>query len=144
MSRRRVVAHHWLMTLGTRVQPPARPNNPYDLFGVSYEYPVPVGSDPIKPIDRVDMFARFFDGRGTWEFEAEVIWVDGPDGRESVAVYGPQRVAFRPREPVRDFVFVLRNVRLPGEGRYRIHLLAVKPRRRLPIATEHFEVVRQP
>ena len=99
-------------------------------------------SEPVEPIDRVDMFTRFFHGRGTWVFEAEVIWVDGPDGRELVAYYGPQSVAFRPGDPVRDYVFVLRNVPLPGVGRYRIHLLATKPRRRDPVATEYFEVRR--
>jgi hypothetical protein len=135
---------HWLRTLGTRVQPPVSADNPYDLFGVSYVHPAPGGDGPIPPIPRVDMFTRFFHGVGAWEFEVEVIWVDGPDGSELVANYGPQPVTFRPTERVRDFVFVLRHVPLPGAGRYRIHLLAIKPRRRLPVATEYFEVVRKP
>ena len=139
---RRLVAHHWMMTLSARVQPPAGPINPYDLFGVTYVHRVPVGTVTIDPIDRVDMFARFFNGRGTWEFEVEVVWVDGPDGRELVARYGPFSVYFRPGQTVRDFVFVLRNVPVPGEGRYRVLLRGVKPRRRRPISTEYFEVVR--
>jgi len=140
MARRRLVAHHLLMTLGSRVQPPAGPNNPYDLYGVSYVHTIPFGMERIEPIERVDMFTRFFHGRGTWEFEAEVIWVDGPDGREVVASYAPLFVFFRKAEPVRDHVFVLRNVPLPGLGRYRIHLRALKPRRRFPVAMEFFEV----
>ena len=141
---RRLVVRHWMMTLGTRVRPPVGPNNPYDLFAVSYVHPVPAGTDQIEPLARVDMFARFFHGRGTWEFETEVVWVDGPDGVESLVNYGPHTVAFRRGQPVRDFVFVLRNVPLPGEGRYRLYLWAIKPRRRRPLATEYFEVVRQP
>lgn len=144
MAQRRLFAHHWLMALGARVQPPAGPTNPYDLFGVGYAYKVPTGDTPIEPIKRVDMFTRFFHGRGTWEFEAEVIWVDGPDGRELVASYAPLVVCFRPTEPVRDYVFVLRNIPLPGLGRYRIYLRALKPRRRFPLAIEFFEVVRKP
>jgi len=110
---------------------------------VCYEYKVPAGDAPIEPIKRVDMFTRFFHGRGTWEFEAEVIWVDGPDGRELVVSYAPLVVFFRPTEPVRDYVFVLRNIPLPGLGRYRIYLRALKPRRRSPLAIEFFEVVRK-
>lgn len=141
--RRRLVAHHWLMTLGASVPRAVGPDNPYDLFGVSYVHPVPADSDPIEPITRVDMFARFFNGKGTWEFEAEVVWVDGPDGLESVAFYGPQTIAFRADQPVRDYVFVLWNVPVPGVGRYRVYLRAIKPRRRRPVATEYYEV-RQP
>ena len=91
---RRLVAHHWMMTLSARVQPPAGPINPYDLFGVTYVHRVPVGTVTIDPIDRVDMFARFFNGRGTWEFEVEVVWVDGADGASSSRAMDHSRSTF--------------------------------------------------
>jgi hypothetical protein len=137
---RRLTVHYWVRALGSRVQPPAGPNNPYDLFGISYVHPVPAGAGPFDPIERVDMFARFFNGRGIWVFEIDIVWVDAPHRPRVVERYWPLQVHFRHSEPVRDFVFVLRNIPVPGLGRYRILLRAMTPFRRRPLATDYYEV----
>lgn len=140
-KRRQLRVHYWVRATGSRVQPPARPNNPYDLFGISFYHAVPVGLRPYDPIPRMDMFARFIHGRGDWVFQIRFVWLDAPGRRRIVEEYWPLQVHFRTAESVRDFVFVLRNVPVPGLGRYRVSLRAATPRRRVALATDYYEVV---
>jgi hypothetical protein len=118
--------------------------HPYDILGVSYTHVVPADTEFPREIERLDLFARFVDGRGSREFEVEVVWVDGPAGRKDVDTYGPFTVFFRFDQHVRSYVFRLLNVPLPGAGRYRAHLWVVTARGRVMLATEFFEVLVQP
>jgi hypothetical protein len=138
---RRLRVQHWVACLEAAVEPPAGVNNFYNLLRVGYVHTAPADAEFPWPLPRLDMFARFVGGTGTAEFEARVAWLDAPEGIRRVVTYGPLRVAFRPGEPVRDTTFRFLNVPIEGAGRYRIQLWAVKPRRRLPLATEHITVV---
>jgi hypothetical protein len=129
--------------LESRVEPPAGPHNFYDLLRVGYTHAVPEGTEFPWVFPQLNLFARFFHGRGTVEFEAKVVWLDAPDGRRTIDFFGPMRVAFRPAEPVRDVVFRFQNLPVEGTGRYRIELRAIRPKRPRPLATEFLTVVRQ-
>jgi len=141
---RRLRVQHWVACLEAHFVAQEGWVHPYDLLGVSYTHTVPAALEFPRELPRLDLFARFFHGRGSREFELRVVWVDGPNGPEEVDIYGPFTVFFRPDQQVRSFVFRLLNIPLPGAGRYRVHLQAVKPRRRQPLATEFFAVVVQP
>jgi hypothetical protein len=95
-------------------------------------------------LPRLDLFARFFNGRGTRVFEVAVVWMDHPAGAALIDTYGPFTVHFPQARPARSFVFRLQNLALPGTGRYQARLRMIKPRRRRRLAVEFFEVTIQP
>jgi hypothetical protein len=136
---------HWLVCRRGKVAA-AAPYNPYTLSGVTYRFAVPaaVGMSPGDPYPakQLCVFARFFGGSGSVDFEIRVAWLDGPGGgRVTAEVYGPFTIHFRAGEPVRDYVFRLRNVPLSGTGRYAVELVPATGRRAGPLAVEFFEVV---
>ncbi len=145
--------HHWILCRSAAVESPAKPTNQYSLFGVGFRFAVEsrFESEPTfpNPIDSLCIFARFYGGSGTREFEIQVEWLDGPGESEGsiTEVYGPFTVHFREGESVRDYVFSLRNVSISGTGRYavRLHDLDI-PSFEIPydpLAIEYFEVVHE-
>src|SRR5436305_1295491 len=120
---------HWIASLGSETSTPTGGPSRYDLHGVSYTYTVPIGTSFPGSVPLLCMFARFFGGSGTKEFEVSVSWLDAPDGPRRLETYGPIAVCFQPDVPVRDYSVRLRNVPLHGPGRYRIRLRMLKPRR---------------
>ena len=141
---RRLRVQHWVACLEAGVVPPAGPNNFYNLLRVGYTHTVPADTEFPWAFPRLDMFARFYGGKGTCEFEIRVDWIDALEGSRLIDFFGPFRVAFRPNEPARDVTFRLLNVPTGGVGRLEIVLLAIRPRRRPPLAREYVTVVRQP
>jgi hypothetical protein len=140
----RLVVQHWIACLETQFEFSGAWLHPYNLLGVSYTYTVAADVEFPCEIPRLDLFARFFYGRGTREFEIEVHRTDAPNGPEWVETYGPFTVFFRRDQTARNYVFRLQNFPLPGPGRYQTLLRMVKPRRRRPLAEEFFEVVQTP
>ncbi|MCI0701372.1 MAG: hypothetical protein L0241_09860 [Planctomycetia bacterium] len=139
---RRLAVQHWIASLEATVEPPAGINNFYNLLRVGHTHVLAPDTEFPTVLPRLDMFARFVNGSGVAEFEADVIWMDAPEGWRRTETYWPLRVAFRPGEPLRDTVFRLLGIPLEGVGRYRIDLRAIKPRKRSRLATEYFYVVR--
>ena len=145
--------HHWLLCRSAAVDSPAKPMNQYSLYGVGIRFAVEVAVElaPIfpKPIDSLCVFARFYGGSGTREFEIEVTWLDGLEDFEEtfVEVYGPFTVHFREGESVRDYVFSLRNVPILGTGRYAVRLsdldMPIFESPSEPLAVEYFEVTHE-
>ena len=96
--------------------------------------------------DSMCVFARFYGGLGSREFEIRVTWLDGiGDSEEAIVeVYGPFTVHFREHESVRDYVFALRNVPILGTGRYAMRLydldVPIFDTPAEPLAVEYFEV----
>jgi hypothetical protein len=124
---RSVAVHHFVANLTTR-QYGSHPTS--DLLGVDYTYDVPADTEFPRRLARIDLFTRFYlDRAGPTDFYVLVRWTDSPDDqRRRVGRYGPYTVAFRPTDVVRDQVFRVQNIQLPGIGRYEILLL----RRRSP------------
>src|SRR4051794_24444049 len=120
MARLRV--QHWVACLRGQVIPPVGPQNFYNLLGVGYTYTAAADTEFPWVVPRLDMFARFFDGKGAADFEIRLIWADAPDGPREINTFGPWRVTFRPKEASRDHNFRLLNVPIIGVGRYQIEL----------------------
>lgn len=147
------VIHHWILCRSAVVESPARPMNPYSLYGVGFRFAVElqVESEPVfpKPIDHLCVFARFYGGSGTREFEIQVTWLDEFENSEEtvVEIYGPFSVHFREGESVRDCVFSLRNVPILGTGRYAVRLydldVPIYGIPSEPLAVEYFEVAHE-
>jgi hypothetical protein len=140
----RLAVQQWVACLETTIDPPVGVNNFYNLLRVGHTHMFPGDTEFPTTIPRIDMFARFVNGTGVGEFEIRQWWLDSPEGRRRIETYGPFRVVFRPGEPLRDWVFRLLYLRLDGAGRYRLDLRMAKPRRRAPLASEYFYVVRLP
>ncbi len=144
------VIHHWILCRSAIVESPAKPTNHYSLLGVGYRFAVESRLEPEptfpKPIDSMCVFARFYGGLGSREFEIQVTWLDGIGDSEEVIVevYGPFTVHFREQESVRDYVFALRNVPILGAGRYAMRLydldIPIVDTPAEPLAVEYFEV----
>jgi hypothetical protein len=141
---RRPTVQHWIACLEVRVVPPVAVNNFYDLLRVGHVHTFSGDVEFPAAIPRLDMFARFVNGTGVAEFEAELVWLDALGGERVVETFGPFRVTFRPGEPLRDTVFRLLNVPLDGTGRYAVRLRIIRPHRRRPLADEYFTVVQLP
>jgi hypothetical protein len=144
-KRGKIQVQHWMACLEAAVEPPASPNNLYNLSRVGYVYAAAADTEFPWAMSRLDMFARFFTQfrrMTTVEFEIRVGWVDAPNGLRIVETYGPFRVAFQAQVSVRDYAFQLRNVPIEGKGRYRIRLVEIYPRRGKLLATEYLTVVR--
>jgi hypothetical protein len=105
---------------------------------------VPAGTPFPTMLDRIDLYARFFDGRATALFELRVYWIDAPDGPELVEAYGPVRIRFRPGEPARDWVVRLLGVTVPGLGRYAFQLKKLGKVRSRLFATDYITIVEEP
>lgn len=143
------VIQHWVLCRKARVIPPVGPHNLYGLSGTGYRFVVPASvgmslNDP-WPIKALKMFARFFGGSGSVDFEVQQWWIDRPNADEPqvlVEVFGPFTVFFRAGETVRDYVFPLRRVPLAGVGRYQFRLVPLPSE---PgddsLAVEYLEVV---
>ncbi|HVK15002.1 MAG TPA: hypothetical protein VM597_40055 [Gemmataceae bacterium] len=142
-GRASVRVQHWIACLDRRVVAPAGPQNHYNLFSVGYRYLAPPETEFPWTIRHLDMFARFVGGTATRQFEVRVVWVDAPDRPQRVEVYGPLQVVFRPGDAVRNFVFRLRNIPIPGPGRYRLRLFEIGTRPSPLLATEYIEIGRQ-
>jgi hypothetical protein len=130
---------HWIACLESEVEPPAGAISNYHLRGVCSVYSVPSGTVFPRSIPRLDLFARFFSGAGSTDFEIRVFWLDAPGGKRRVETYPPVTVYFRDGESIRDHVFRLLNVPLEGPGRYVFRLRLLEPRRVL--ADEFLEVI---
>ena len=135
-----VRVHHWIACRDCKVVGPARPDNHYNLLSVGYVQVAPPDTEFPWVLRKLDLFARFVGGTGTRFFEVQIIWVDAPVRRRIVGTYGPMSVAFRPNDPVRDFMFRIRNVTFPGRGRYRIRLFQIQTESLSLRATEYIEV----
>src|SRR5262245_38855699 len=133
----RLTVQHWIACLEVQVEPPAAVYNFYNLLRVGPLHTVSPDTEFPASFTQLDMFARFLNGVGVWEFEVDVLWVDSPKGLEEVAIYGPQTIHFRQGQPVRDYRFRLNNVPIPGIGRYRVRLWAIRRGRRRPLAVEY-------
>ena len=140
----RFAVRHWVACLEARFGWRDEWVHCYDLLGVSYTHTVPADTEFPCELSRLDLFARFFNGRGTREFEVAIIWADGPRGPELIETYGPFTVHFPFGQPARNYVFRLRNIALLGPGRYQARLKMIRPRRRRQLAVEFFEVTIQP
>jgi hypothetical protein len=140
----RLVVRHWIACLETQFEFHTAWVHPYNLLGVSYSHTLPTDAEFPCVIPRLEVFARFFHGRGTRLFEVEVYWTDAPNGPVFVDSYGPYTVFFARDRPARSYVFRVQNVPLPGVGRYQIGLKMIEPRRNRRLATEFFEVIRSP
>jgi hypothetical protein len=138
---------HWLLCKDAVVKAPAKYGNPYDLEKVSYQFRVPVGAnlslEHPKIVEQVVMFARFFNGLGSHDFEIVVGLHTDDDEFESVETYGPYTIHFRDGEPARDFAFRLRKFPLCGLGVYSVQLVALEVGQFEPLAIEYFEVIEQ-
>jgi hypothetical protein len=123
----RVRVHHFVASLTTRQYGP-HPTS--DLLHVDYTYDVPPDTEFPRRLGQIDLFTRFYlEQAGPTDFFVLVRWTDSPDEqRNRVGRYGPYTVAFDPPDIVRDHVFRLQNIQLPGVGRYAILLVI----RRLP------------
>jgi len=130
--------------LEVQVVPPVAVNNFYNLLRVGPVHVLPADTEFPASFAQLDLFARFFDGIGVWDFEVQTLWVDAPGKGSEVALLGPQRIHFRAGEPVRDYNFRLSNLPLPGVGRYQFQLWILGRRRRRLIAIEFLEVTKQP
>jgi hypothetical protein len=137
----RLVVQHWVACLESVFEFRDEWLLPYNLLGVSYSHTVAADIEFPCEVPRLDLFARFFHGRGTRLFEVEVHWINGS---MRIEAYGPFTVHFRTDQAARSYVFRLQNIALPGPGLYRVELRTIKPRRRRPLATEFFEVLQTP
>jgi hypothetical protein len=140
----RLVVQHWIASLETQFEFSTTWVHPYNLLGVSYSHTVAADVEFPCVIPRLDLFARFFHGRGSRMFEIELYWTGAPGGSMRVDSYGPYTVFFRRDQAARSYVFRLQNLTLPGSGRYEVVLRMIKPRRNRPLATEFFEVLQTP
>lgn len=141
---RRVAVHHFVAN-ATTTQSGLHPTS--NLLGVDYWHDVPADTEFPRRIARMDLFTRFYLAKAKLVvFFVWVLWVDPPKGKPRVlGRYGPESLAFRPEETVRDHVFKVFNLQLKGVGRHRILLLREKPPgwsgRRFALVTEtHFSV----
>jgi hypothetical protein len=144
MGRLRVI--HFLASANASVVPSVGVWNWYNLFGVGYRHTVSAETGyPASPRE-MSLFTRFLGGQGRVGFEIRVWWLDGPDGRELIEVYGPLAVAFRTGDTVRDAAFRIGHLTLPGAGRYAILLRSLPGRhaKAAKLATDFFEVVTSP
>jgi hypothetical protein len=100
-----------------------------DLLGVDYTYEVPADTEFPRRVERIDLFTRFYlNHAGPTTFFVLVRWTDSPeDKRRRVGKYGPYTVGFRPTDLVRDHVFRIQNIQLPGVGRYAVLLVSRRP-----------------
>jgi hypothetical protein len=89
---------------------------------VSYSHTVAAEIEFPCVVPRLDLFARFFHGRGTRHFEVQVFWLDGPAPADPVDTFGPYTVFFPQDQEARNYVFRLQNIPLPGRGRYQVGL----------------------
>lgn len=123
---RRVSVHHFVANLTTRQYGP-HPTS--DLLGVDYVHEVPADAEFPRWLARVDLFTRFYLRRAApVDFWVRVWWLDAPRQRTRfVEQFGPFPVPFQAHETVRDCVFRLANVPLPGVGLYAIRLTRRRP-----------------
>lgn len=143
---RSVRVHHFVATLTTRQYGP-HPTS--DLLGVDYTHDVPADTEFPRRLGQIDLFTRFYLEQATQTaFLVLVRWTDSLDEqRKWVGRYGPYTVGFAPTDIVRDHVFRLQNVQLPGVGRYAIVLGARRPpdwkgRKYMKLTETHFAVER--
>ena len=132
---------HWIACLEATVEPPVAVNNFYNLLRVGHTHGIPQESAFPLALPRTDVFARFIGGTGSVEFEIRVVWLDAPTRPRRAETYGPFRIAFRPDEPLRDWVFRLQHLPLSGPGRYRLDLRELRRGRAKLLAVEYFYVV---
>jgi hypothetical protein len=111
---------------------------------VSYSHTIAADVEFPCVVLRLDLFARFFHGRGTKLFEVAVYWLDGPTPLIAVSNYGPFTIFFPRDRAARSYVFRLQNIPLPGPGRYQVGLRMIKPLRGRLLASEFFEVLQSP
>jgi hypothetical protein len=140
----RLVVQHWIACLESVFEFRDEWLLPYNLLGVSYSHTVAADVEFPCVVPRLDLFARFFHGRGSRLFEVRVYWLDGPTPQAVIDSYGPFTVFFPPDRAARNYVFRLQNVPLPGPGRYQVALRMIKPYRKRALATEFFEVLQTP
>lgn len=145
---KRVAVHHFVANLTTRQYGP-HPTS--DLLGVDYVHEVPADTEFPRWLARVDLFARFYlMDANPCEFYVRAWWLDYPRRRKGKFIdqFGPFTVNFVPGETVRDHVFRVVNLQLPGVGRYALRLVRPKTAdwkslRRMSILKEtHFRVER--
>jgi hypothetical protein len=121
-----VRVHHVVASLTTRQYGP-HPTS--DLLHVDYTYDVPADTEFARRIGRIDLFTRFYlEQAGPTTFFVLVRWTDSPDEqRKRVGRYGPYAASFQPTDIVRDLVFRVENIQLPGVGRYALLLICRRP-----------------
>jgi hypothetical protein len=137
----RLAVQHWIACLESVFEFRDEWLFSYNLLGVSYSHTIATDTEFPCVVPRLDLFARFFHGRGPRLFEVRVCGLDGPTPLEPVDNYGPFTVFFRKDQTARSYVFRIQNIPLPGPGRYQVELRMIKPRRRQPLAAEFFEVL---
>jgi hypothetical protein len=140
MARTRLVVPHFLACTKSRAIRPVGPTNAYVLKGVSHYFSLPRGATFPNEFRRLDFYCRCYHGRGTRDFELEIQWIDGPNGRQRINVYGPFKIRFRPGEPARDWVVRVTGLPVPGEGRYVARLKVLKTTTAKLLAAEYFHV----
>lgn len=113
MSRPRLLAHVVVVSADV-----SRWGGTTTLIGVDYVHQLPADTEFPRTVRKLDVFTRFFVyGGGPETVRVEVWWLS-PDGTDRQLIHGyNHEVPFDPTESVRDWVFRLTNVRLPGEGR---------------------------
>lgn len=120
MSRRRLKVLACLLNRVTR-QYGSCPTS--DLLGVCYRYAVPPDTEFPHEVARLDLFVRFQPYRlGPTRVRVRIVRLD-PDGSdmERVSAYSFV-VPFAPTDAVRDHVFRLVSIRLPGPGVYAVRV----------------------
>ncbi|MFO0847003.1 MAG: hypothetical protein U0871_00380 [Gemmataceae bacterium] len=143
MSRPRLLAHVVVVSADV-----SRWGGTTTLIGVDYAHQLPADTEFPRTVRKLDVFTRFFVyGGGPETVRVEVWWLS-PDGTDRQLVHGyNHEVPFDPTESVRDWVFRLTNVRLPGEGRYAVRVCRlVRTRARglhwRPLRADYFQVAR--
>ena len=84
--RQRPTVQHWIACLEVQVVPPVAVNNFYNLLRVGPVHVLPADTEFPASFAQLDLFARFFDGIGVWDFEVQTLWVDAPGKVSEVAL----------------------------------------------------------
>jgi len=140
----RLVVQHWIACLESQAVPPVGVNNLYNLLGVGHVFAFAADVEFPAVIPELNMFARFVNGTGVMQFEAELVWFR-PSGRvRSVENLGFNQVTFRTGEFRRDVSFRYWNVPIAGVGEYAVRLCRHRRGRLRVLANEYFSVEQQP
>lgn len=95
----------------------------WDLLGLDYTQQFPPDTEFPRVIPRLDLFVRFLVAGGGPAGIAVRVWWLYPNGMDRERVlHRPFSVMLDPTAPVREDVFRLVNIPVPGEGLYAVRV----------------------
>jgi hypothetical protein len=151
MARPKFSVQHFVACLGVSWEGLPGPNTPRTLEGVCYQYGVPPSTEPPIAFEILWLFVRLFrtnNAEGSRGFSVNVVWLDHPGGSRLVVRRDLGQLRLSNAHPVADVAWAIRNLRLPGFGRYELQLRCLSRKvtglKRRIVAREYIRIERIP